>query len=957
MRTRPVGPRRTWRRAALAVASASVIIVGSLPGVSIAAPTRPAAVTGDSQPAAVTGDYCGGQCNDILPPGQNGNATLLDILAHKAFGTRPAHSADQLDKYANLIYNYAGLTDAQISSFYNSAALGVPPRQIERTERPRSDVTIVRDKATGIPHITGTTRAGTMFGAGVAGAQDRLFVMDLMRHIGRGQLTPFAGGAPGNQLLEQSLWRSAPYTEADLQAQVDRLRRQGTDGAQLFDDATNYVAGINQYITACMTARPVYCPGEYVLTGHLDAITNAGGPEPFTLTDLIAIGAVIGGLFGGGGGAEMQSALVRIAARAKYGTTVGDQVWQGFREQNDPEAVLTLHDGQSFPYGAAPADQSGVALPDAGSASFEPLVYDKTGSAATSAASGAAASTGVLPGLSIGTAHRGMSNAVVISGAKSTTGHPIAVFGPQTGYYSPQLLMIEELNGPGISSRGIAFAGLSMYVLIGRGPDYSWSATSAIQDVTDTYAVPLCETNGSAPTVNSRAYLWRGTCTPMEVLERTNKWTPTVADGTPAGSYRLQMLRTKYGLVQWRGKVGGQPVAFTILRSTYQHEADSALGLQRFNDPESMRTAAGFVNAASEIRYAFNWFYVNSTQSAYFTSGLTPVRNARTDPNLPVRADPAYEWQGWNPDDNSASYLPAALHPQAVDQDYFVSWNNKQAKDFSAADGNFSFGSVQRADLLDARVKAALSGGAKLDRAGTVRIVEDAATVDLRAERLLPNLLRVLNSQPSTDPAVADAVAKLTAWKQAGARRIETSPGSKVYRNADTIRIFDAWFPLLVAGEFKAPLGADLYSALVNALQINESPSGGQRGDVGSIPVSTNEAQPHKGSSFQYGWWGYVDKDIRAVLGDPVVGPLPRTFCGDGALAACAQVLASTLAEAAAQPAAQVYPADATCTTAGNQWCADSIVQSAVGGITHPPIAWQNRPTYQQVVSLPTGRS
>lgn len=945
MRTRPVGRRRTWGRAALAVASASAIMIGALPGVSIAAPARPAAVT----------DYCGGQCNDILPPGQNGNATLLDILAHKALGTRPAHSADQLDKYANLIYNYAGLTDAQLTNFYNSAALGVPTWQVERIERPRADVTIVRDRATGIPHITGTTRAGTMFGAGFAGAEDRLFVMDLLRHIGRGQLTPFAGGAPGNQLLEQSLWRSAPYREADLQAQVDRLREQGAEGAQLFDDATNYVAGINQYITACMTARPVYCPGEYVLTGHLDAITNEGGPEPFALTDLIAIGAVIGGLFGGGGGAEMQSALVRIAARAKYGTTVGDQVWQGFREQNDPEAVLTLHDGQSFPYGAAPADQSGVAMPDAGTATFEPLVYDRTGSAATSPAAGSAG-TGVLPGLTIGTAHQGMSNAVVISGAKSTTGHPIAVYGPQTGYYSPQLLMIEELNGPGISSRGIAFAGLSMYVLIGRGPDYSWSATSAIHDVTDTYAVPLCEPDGSTPTVNSQAYLWRGTCTPMDVLEHTNKWTPTVADSTPAGSYRLRTLRTKYGLVQWRGKVGGQPVAFTILRSTYQHEADSALGLQRFNDPESMRTAVGFLNSASEIRYAFNWFYVNSAQSAYFTSGLTPMRNDRTDPNLPTRADPAYEWEGWNPDDNSASYLPAAQHPHAIDQDYFVSWNNKQAKDFSAADGNFSFGSVHRGDLLDERVKAALAGGAKLDRAGTVRIAEDAATVDLRAERLLPNLLRMLNSQPSTDPAVADAVAKLTAWRQAGARRIETSPGSKVYRYADAIRIFDAWFPLLVAGEFKAPLGADLYSALVDALQINESPSGGQQGDVSDLPTSTNEAQLHKGSSFQYGWWGYVDKDIRAVLGDPVAAAFPKTFCGDGVLSACAQVLASTLVQAAAQPATEVYPADATCTTAGNQWCADSIVQTPVGGITDPPIAWQNRPTYQQVVSFPAGR-
>jgi hypothetical protein len=331
------------------------------------------------------------------------------------------------------------------------------------------------------------------------------------------------------------------------------------------------------------------------------------------------------------------------------------------------------------------------------------------------------------------------------------------------------------------------------------------------------------------------------------------------------------------------------------------------------------------------------------------------VRSDHADPNLPTRGEPAYEWQGWNPDDNTAAYVPAAQHPQAVNQDYFISWNNKQAKDFSAADGNFSFGAVQRGDALDVRVKAALAAG-KLDRAGTARVVEDAATVDLRAENLLPNLLRLLKTLSSTDPAVTDAVAKLTAWQQAGSKRIETTPGSKVYQNADAIRIFDAWYPLMVAGEFKTTLGADLYGSIVNALQINESPSGGQPGDIGAYPSSSNEAQPHKGSAFQYGWWGYVDKDIRAVLGDPVAAPLPYLYCGNGDRTACAQTMASTLAQAVAQTPAQVYPADSICTTAGNQWCADAIVQNPVGGITDVPIAWQNRSTYQQVVSFPSGR-
>src|SRR5581483_12085794 len=109
------------------------------------------------------------------------------------------------------------------------------------------------------------------------------------------------------------------------------------------------------------------------------------------------------------------------------------------------------------------------------------------------------------------------------------------------------------------------------------------------------------------------------------------------------------------------------------------------------NDPSVMGDANGFMNAASSIGYAFNWFYVNNTQAAYYDSGLNPVRPAGADPNLPQRGDAAHEWTG---------YMPASAHPQSVNQDYYISWNNKQAKDYSAADGNFSFGAVQRGQML-----------------------------------------------------------------------------------------------------------------------------------------------------------------------------------------------------------------------------------------------------------------
>lgn len=436
---------------------------------------------------------------------------------------------------------------------------------------------------------------------------------------------PFAGGAPSNQGLEQQFWRTAPYTEADLQAQIDNaVASNGERGQQALADVKAYIAGINAYIDASDKGR--YFPGEYVLTGHKDSITNAGTIQHFKLTDLVALASVIGALFGSGGGGEVNNALSLLAAQEKYGVAEGTKVWESFRERNDPEAVLTLHDG-SFPYASKPDDPQGAAMPDAGSVAEEQLVYDRTGSASTSSAAGTS-STATDAALS--SAKRGMSNALVVSGEHTASGHPVAVFGPQTGYFAPQLLMLQEIQGPGLSARGASFAGLSMYVELGRGQDYAWSATTSGQDIIDSYAVELCQ--------DDYHYLYRGTCTAMEKVEQKNAWKPTTADGTAAGSYTMRVWRTKYGPVQYRATVDGKKVAYTTLRSSFLHEADSIIGFQMLNDPGYVDSPQTFQRAVQHINYTFNWFYADSEHTAYYNSGDNPVRATGVDAEFPVWA-------------------------------------------------------------------------------------------------------------------------------------------------------------------------------------------------------------------------------------------------------------------------------------------------------------------------------
>lgn len=241
--------RRTTLRFRTALAAAVMMTAALLVPLATAAPAAAA-----DDPAPAPDDPCLGQCQEILPAGQNGHATLAGILLHQTIGTRPAHSADQLPLYDELLYNYSGLTADQLASYFHDASFGVPADQVESRISPRSDVTITRDKATGTPHIKGTTRSGTEFGAGYAAGQDRLWLMDILRHVGRGELSSFAGGAAGNRALEQSLWAVAPYTEEDLRAQLERVRDSGERGAQAYQDIQDYVAGINAFIDDTVSA-------------------------------------------------------------------------------------------------------------------------------------------------------------------------------------------------------------------------------------------------------------------------------------------------------------------------------------------------------------------------------------------------------------------------------------------------------------------------------------------------------------------------------------------------------------------------------------------------------------------------------------------------------------------------------------------------------------------------------
>ena len=93
----------------------------------------------------------------------------------------------------------------------------------------------------------------------------------------------------------------------------------GAAGTQLQEDVTNYVAGINAYINEARI-NPLKMPSEYAAIGK-------PGPADWKVTDVIATASLIGGIFGKGGGRELDSALLLQQAQKRFGKRGGKRVW------------------------------------------------------------------------------------------------------------------------------------------------------------------------------------------------------------------------------------------------------------------------------------------------------------------------------------------------------------------------------------------------------------------------------------------------------------------------------------------------------------------------------------------------------------------------------------------------------------------------------------------------------
>jgi acyl-homoserine lactone acylase PvdQ len=776
---------------------------------------------------------------NVLPAGQYGGLPMTK------------HSTDQIPLYDGLTPLWDQVTAADIPKYFKPERFGVVGK-VERTERPRKGLTIKRD-SWDVPHIYGKTRDLVEFGAGWVTAEDRGLFIETIRGPARVAALDVPGLDAFNLATSLRQFVPSKATERFVASSAAPLTKD-KQGRRMLKDVDAFVAGINAY---------------YKKT-HNKA-------KPWTRNDVAAAASLIGAVFGKGGGREVLSSQLLAGLQQKLGAAAGFAAWRDLAERNDGDSFTTT--SKSFPYANTPdAIQQGNVVVDP--------------PAAATAASLAPADPPRL-----------MSNALLVGANRSANKRPVFVMGPQVGYYYPGFLMEMDLHGGGLDARGVAFPGVSMYVLLGRGKDFSFSATSAEGDVVDQFLEQLCNPDGSAPTAQSTHYVYKGKCTAMGTFDAG---VLKGANGQP--DQTISYHTSVHGPISNVVTSGGKPYAVALDRSTRGRDVQTARFFEALNANE-VHTAKDFVKAATtDMLMTFNWFYADNRDIAFASTGRLPIRSPKVYPGLPTLGTGQYDWRG---------FLPPKDHAQAINPSdgVLLNWNNRPAKNWNAADDNFSWSSTQRVELFKG-----------IDQNVTVpeltSVMNRAATQDLRAVEVWPLIRDVLATGPAPDPLTQQAADLVSAWSAAGGSRLDRDGDGKIDDPGAAV-LDAAWTPL--ATTVLQPVLGDLTTQLA------------------AIENPDNKANSG-GSSYGSGWYGYVEKDLRSLLGQPVQQPFSRRYCGNGDLTACRDSLWAVLQKTAQDLSAAQGPDPAA-------WRADATGERIAfkPGLLQQTMRWANRPTFQQV--------
>ena len=495
-----------------------------------------------------------------------------------------------------------------------------------------ASVEVIRDE-TGIAHVYADTPDDLFFAQGFVHASERMWQMEVFRHIGAGRVSELFGASEidTDRFIRTLGWRRAAERDlAALDAGTVRVLQR-------------YADGVNAWLAQSAGQKNL----AFVVTGVKAG--KGGGlagydPEPWTPLDTVTFGKLQAWSLGGNYDAE----LFRLLADARLGDpALTDLLVPGYPD--GAPTITQTKDLVAAPAARAPGAPSvaatgpGAALDDRAAAGFGRLAAIGDGIAAL-----AGFDTG---GSALGHPGVGSNNWVVAPG-KSATGHALLANDPHLGVQMPSIWYMNALHCRTVSTAcpydvaGVSFPS-APGVILGHNARIAWGATNTGPDVQDLFVE-------SPDPANPANYLYKGESVPFE----TRTETIAVAGGDPV---TLTVRETVHG-----------PVLSDVVPELADTGRLYAFRWTALAEPDGLMGAFLKVNVASsfdEFRAAFA-DYVAPAQNFVYADvdgniglqvpGRIPVRPAGDDGRRPVDGSSGdHDWTGYVP----YAELPALYNP------------------------------------------------------------------------------------------------------------------------------------------------------------------------------------------------------------------------------------------------------------------------------------------------------
>lgn len=533
------------------------------------------------------------------------------------------------------------------------------------------------------------------YGNGYVQARDRLFQIDVIRHIGHGNSARLLGPA---QLPSDIQVRRDLYSPEEIR------RQWGSASRTIRKVVKGYTDGVNRRMTEMAAQGDL--PVEFAALGH--------APEPWTPEDTVACINYLIGFFGVSGGGELGNATTLATLAGSLGNPdaedVRDRYEDAFAAYGDLNWLTTTEDH----FTTIPGDEMDAeafapelveAVPDYEAVPDEQLeLLDAAVDAETwgieadvdlpeSVTTGAREGQGVMSGFKWG------SNAFVIDGDLTESGTPMLGGGPQMGIFKPPIPYEIGLHGAGIDMTGMGVPGAPAEV-IGRTDNLAWTVTSGRDDQIDTIAVEL-------DPEDRHRYRWEGDWYEMATETVVHKASP-VAPAT-GGEADARVVEQEVARVEQDGAsmpvVAWNPEANVAWCQRITSRGDELPGAFIWADLARTDSLAEFEEGLEEFPFTFNFHVASAREDdddiAYFHTGKVPERSGAYDRRLPATPD-RHAWNGIRVGTGLGTF------DSDPSRGYYVNWNDGPAKNWPASDDEQNWGSRHRVETLDGFIRAKL---------------------------------------------------------------------------------------------------------------------------------------------------------------------------------------------------------------------------------------------------------